>query len=68
MAIRSFPQTNGLFFTAALVYDYKNAQSNLQSTPKLIWTLISANMAVFFTLKVPALMPAMRRYFTSGVA
>uniref|UniRef100_A0A183BUH3 Rhomboid domain-containing protein n=1 Tax=Globodera pallida TaxID=36090 RepID=A0A183BUH3_GLOPA len=25
-------------------------------------------MAVFFTLKVPALMPAMRRYFTSGVA
>uniref|UniRef100_A0A183CF19 rhomboid protease n=1 Tax=Globodera pallida TaxID=36090 RepID=A0A183CF19_GLOPA len=60
--------TSGLFFTAAAVYDSKNAQPKLQSTPKLIWTLIGANVAVFLLWHVPALVPAMFDYFTFGVA
>uniref|UniRef100_A0A914HJZ9 rhomboid protease n=1 Tax=Globodera rostochiensis TaxID=31243 RepID=A0A914HJZ9_GLORO len=35
---------------------------------KLIRALIGANVAVFLLWKVPALMPAMGRYFTSSVA
>uniref|UniRef100_A0A914H8B5 rhomboid protease n=1 Tax=Globodera rostochiensis TaxID=31243 RepID=A0A914H8B5_GLORO len=60
--------TNGLLFTAAAFYDYKNGPPKLQSTPKLIWTLIGANVAVFLLWRVPALAPTMLHYFTSGVA
>uniref|UniRef100_A0A183CDB5 rhomboid protease n=1 Tax=Globodera pallida TaxID=36090 RepID=A0A183CDB5_GLOPA len=59
--------TSGLFFTAAAVYDYKNAQPKLQSTSKLIWTLIGANVAVFLLWHVPTLMPTMLHYFTDSV-
>ncbi|KAI3413187.1 hypothetical protein GPALN_010688 [Globodera pallida] len=35
---------------------------------KLIWALIGANVAVFLFWQLPLMMPAMCRYFTSGVA
>ncbi|KAI3413186.1 hypothetical protein GPALN_010687 [Globodera pallida] len=35
---------------------------------KLIWALIGANVAVFLLWQLPLMMPAMCRYFTSGVA
>ncbi|KAI3421144.1 hypothetical protein GPALN_014772 [Globodera pallida] len=83
--------TNGLFFTAALLYDHKTAQYTFQwaadkvgqvitshpqlneldlreAATNLTWALIGVNVAVFLLWRVPALKPAMCRYFTSSVA
>uniref|UniRef100_A0A183C055 Rhomboid domain-containing protein n=1 Tax=Globodera pallida TaxID=36090 RepID=A0A183C055_GLOPA len=91
IVISSVLQTNGLFFTAALLYDHKTAQYTFQwaadkvgqvitshpqlneldlreAATKLIWALIGVNVAVFLLWRVPALKPAMCRYFTCSVA